>query len=157
MAASQARLIRERLQAILDTLPGITTVLTGAEDEITAAMLPAVRVLPGRVIRRQPNGARAHLITRAYRIVLYVARDDHASKLADQLTPITSAEDWLDVIPDALKACPRLELAGAGLAFVTGTEEVTVNDEPVKLQYRNGAYSGIVNDLPVTYVHLSTP
>lgn len=144
-------LIRQRIEAICATIAAVETVLTGEESDITTLMLPAVRVLPGRRIAQVPNGAHSALITRNFRILVYASAPNEAHIEDQEADAISAAEDWLDVLSATFRACPRLELSGAGLAYVTGTGEMTNNEEPGWLLYQKQAYTGLIADLPVTY------
>lgn len=158
MTATPApRAIRERIEAICATIPGIVTVLTGAEHEITAALLPAIRVLPGRMTRRVAVDPKQSLVTRSYRILVYVAALNALRPDDDELADVEAAEDWLDVLPTFFSTrTPLLYLSTATPAIIpVGLTDVGVaqrGEEPAWLLYRKQTYTGAYVDLPVTYL-----
>lgn len=149
MAAPTPTQVRTRIEAICATVPGITTVLDGTEDAITAAMLPAVRVV-SRQGRRERTNRDKLLVTRTYQILLYVAYEGESMQ-PEQQPNLDAAEAWIDVIPDffAAQRDRRLILNGDTLDGVWDTGEMTDNG-PVLRQWRRGVFTGVSYQFEVT-------
>src|SRR6185312_2030312 len=149
MTSTTAQQVRQRIEAICATIPGITTVLDGTEPDITDALLPAVRVLT-RAAERSAESRQKMLVTRTYRILLYVRLiPRHENQLYDQQPDVDAAEAWLDIIPDFFyKNAPRLELDKTSLDGVWSTGPMSA-DEPAIAQWALNTYTVIPHDFTV--------
>lgn len=158
MAAPTPTEVRQRIAAIVGTVPNITTVLTGTEANVAETDLPAALVFTGPATR-EDNSRDQRFVTRQYQIVLLVERLDKDRKDAthtreskntvqQQIPALEAAEAWLDVVPDFFrKHADRLELEKVGLVWSTAPAS---DSGPETFEWVGGAFAACIWTLPVT-------
>lgn len=143
---------RERIEAILATIPGVTTVFSDGDNmncALTDAMLPAALVIDGPGVRaRESRDIRT--TTRVFRVGVYVAKlcGDSPSEQRAALEP---AEVLMEVIADYFtERAPRLELAYQPLNGVRRIGNIT--DEALEFrlwEHTGDEYSAFTLGIPV--------
>lgn len=145
MSAATTTQLRERIEAILADIDGITSVITDIDCPLSDASLPAVLVTVGPATRAQTNRDKL-LVTRTFQIGLLVRRvcDDSSS---EQRAAVEAAEAIIDVIPDHFATqSRRLALNDRGLAWDLGQ----MADDGIELRpWLDETYSAVTYRLPV--------
>lgn len=104
-----------RVEALLDAIPEIKTIIRDEDCPLSDADLPAVLVMVRGGTRRNPQLARdSHHLDRAVWIGAYLSRLCDGS-LADQRARMLEALRLSNVIPDYFARLNRLELNGRPL------------------------------------------
>jgi hypothetical protein len=143
--------IRVRIEAICATIPGIDTVLTREEADITADLLPAIQVW-SRDDTGTPQNRDMAVYTLNYDIILYVVRlAQEQQALWLQVPALNTAEAWKLVIPEFFrKQARRLELNSVPLTGIQENTSVLISsDGPELRQWNQAAFSAITHHLSV--------
>ncbi len=111
MAAPTPEAIRLRVEAILETVPEVATVITDDACTLTDGDLPAVLVMVRRAERRQTN-QNWWYVDRIVQIGALFTRLCGDS-VEEQRAQLLAAEALLEVIPDTFNRLDRLYLAGS--------------------------------------------
>lgn len=116
MTTVTSKQVRERIEAILDAVPQIATVITDEDTVLTDAQLPAAIVMT-RGATRTKEGTGLYRTVRTFEIGVLIKRLQEWTA-EEQREQMTAAEDFLEVLPDAFARLDRLALNRQPLAGV---------------------------------------
>lgn len=148
MAAATVAEVRARIGEIAAGIPAIKRVITEPECKLDPRTdLPAIVIAPRSAQRtREPMGL---LVERDFAVLLLVQQVCKQDDMNVRNRALEAAEAWLDVLPDAFNARPRLHLQLESDAVAYATEPM--RDSGVTFApYGGEEYSAVVFTLSVT-------
>lgn len=149
MAVATIAQQKTRVETLCALVPGIETVLTGAETIIPLDSLPAIEVRIGGA-RRESMSMYERLVTRDFELWLFFMElpkpeSDNLINIAlEALYPISES------LPDFFMMRPRLENGDAGIVY--GIGEMSDNG-PAPSPYKGKYYAVNRYILPVLTIH----
>lgn len=151
MAAPTIAEIKTRIETLADSV--VTTLLTGDEQRISSASLPAIEARPGELVSVVRNGARIALKTRRWELWLFVREVAHIDKYDDVTAALEACYPYLDTVADYFRLRPKLEDANMQNSLVNETT-LMLDSGPVTTPYKdNKTYSAVRFPFNVVTMH----
>ena len=152
MANVTVKDVRERVEAILATIPEVKTVITDDNCALSEDDLPAVIVMTRGRSGNRTNQQR-RIVTKTFDIGVYVT-EICGDSIEEQRAAFDTAEEFMEVIPDFFaKYAARLELNKAPLAGIEGIDEMGGGDlETRPWTEPSVIYSSFTLQLPVRMI-----